>query len=194
MEGWWFASASGFALVSSISPGPVNLLSLSHAMRGELRACVHFISGATLGFTAQLLLLGLVMQPLLAALPWLSWVLHWGGVAFFVWMAWLLWQADAADAEMASKPIGFGFGALLQWLNPKAYLAIAAAVGLYVGDSLPRLLALAMIYVVWCWLSLAAWVALGIFLRRHMPSSHRMVYFNRALALLLLASLVMMWR
>lgn len=194
MDMLWMASASGFALAASISPGPVNLLSLSQAMRGHVRESFAFVSGATLGFVAQLLALGLLMQPLLKALPWLASALHWGGVAFFLWMAWLLWHAGAARAEAADKRVGFAFGVLLQWINPKAYLAIAAAVGLYVGDEVPRLLMLAVIYLILCWLSLAAWIALGLLLRRHVPSPRWMTRFNRALALLLLASLALMWR
>lgn len=188
----WIASAASFALATSISPGPVNFLTLSHALRGHLRASLFFISGATVGFTLQLLLLGLLMQPLFAALPMLADVLHWGGVAFLLWMAWLLWQAGDSAQDTAARPVSFGFGALLQWLNPKAYLVIAAAVGVYVGDAAPRLYALAMIYLLVCWLSLAAWIALGIFLRRHVQSPRAMMWLNRALALLLLASVAIM--
>lgn len=188
----WLVSASGFALATSISPGPVNLLTLSATLRGHRRESLAFISGATAGFTLQLLLLGLLMQPLFAALPWLADALHWGGIAFLLWMTWLLWHAGASAHDPTAKIPGFRFGALLQWLNPKAYLVIAAAVGLYVGRDLARLYALAAIYAVLCWLSLAAWIALGLLLRRHMQSPRAMRLINRALALLLLASIAMM--
>ena len=194
MDMLWMSSVSGFAFVSSISPGPVNLLTLSNTVRGDVRGSFSFISGATLGFAAQLLLLGLLVQPLFTALPWLAQGLQWGGVAFFLWMAWLLWHAGDAGDAMTAKSVGFAFGMLLQWLNPKAYLAIAVAVGLYVGHDTGRLFVLCAIYMLVCWLSLAAWIALGVFLRRHVASPRWMVSLNRVLAVLLLASVAVLWR
>lgn len=190
----WFVSALGFALASSISPGPVNLLTLSTTLHGRARASWLLISGATAGFVAQLLLLGLALHALLQAWPPLAQLLNWGGVAFLLWMAWMLWFAgDIAIGGHGGDRVGFVFGAALQWLNPKAYLAVAAAVGLYVGDARAHLYWLAALYSVVCWLSLAAWIALGLLLRRHAQRRPRLLgYLNRSLSVVLLLSTVLM--
>ena len=189
----WFVSALGFALASSISPGPVNLLTLSTILHGRLRNGWLLISGATVGFVAQLLLLGLGLQTLLTAWPPLAQLLHWGGVAFLLWMAWVLWFADTAIGGSVRQRAGFAYGAVLQWLNPKAYLAVAAAVGLYVGDTSAHLYWLAAIYTAVCWLSLAAWVGLGLLLRRHaLRHPHLLTGLNRCLSGTLLLSVVLM--
>ena len=50
MPAWtWWASVLSFALASSISPGPVNLLTLSNTLSGYLNSSFRFITGATVG-------------------------------------------------------------------------------------------------------------------------------------------------
>jgi len=54
-----YLSMAAFALASSITPGPVNLVALNCGARFGLRASGRHIAGATLGFTLLLLLIGL---------------------------------------------------------------------------------------------------------------------------------------
>ena len=56
-------SMAAFALASSISPGPVNIVALSAGAQFGLRPAMRHVSGATLGFTLLLLLL-LPLPPL----------------------------------------------------------------------------------------------------------------------------------
>ena len=51
-----------FALTMSISPGPVNLITLSTGLNYGVRKAVGFASGATIAFTLLLLLIGLGLQ------------------------------------------------------------------------------------------------------------------------------------
>ncbi len=196
MPDWtWLAASTGFALVTAISPGPVNFVTLSQSLRGQVAASVRFISGATLGFVLQLCLLGLGLRQLLQLWPWLAQLLHWGGILFLLWMAYLLWHANTGlDGHPAGKPAGWIMGALMQWLNPKAYLTIAAAVGLYVGNQPVLIYWLAAVYAVVCWLSLAVWLVLGCWLRRHARSPQSIRHINRMLSFLLLASMLLLYR
>ena len=60
-----YLSMAAFALASSITPGPVNLVALNCGARFGLRASGRHIAGATLGFTLLLLLIGLGLYELL---------------------------------------------------------------------------------------------------------------------------------
>ena len=151
-----YLSMAAFALASSISPGPVNLVALGAGAQHGLRASLRHVSGATLGFTVLLLLTGLGLAELMAGWPELLGAIRWGGIAFLFWLAWML----AADKGELAFDTGAGgpsllSGAAMQWLNPKAWLAAVSGMGAFVADGDGTLVwRFAAIYFVVCWLSI----------------------------------------
>jgi threonine/homoserine/homoserine lactone efflux protein len=94
------------------------------------------------------------------------------------------------DAGSKKAP-GFMTGALMQWLNPKAWLASASGIGAFTNaNDLNQVLLFAALYLPICWLSLACWVYAGAFLRRYVQKPVILMTINRTLALLLAASCV----
>ena len=78
---------AAFALATSISPGPVNLVCLSSGARYPVSAGLVFVSGATLGFVALFVAVGLGLYSLLLMLPVLEVLLRWAGVAFLLYLS-----------------------------------------------------------------------------------------------------------
>ena len=90
-----------------------------------------------------------------------------------------------------SKGLMFVTGAIMQWLNPKAWLASASGIGAYMsGHDLREVIIFAMLYMPICWLSLSCWVYAGVYLRRYIQRPIVLVILNRVLALLLVASCI----
>ena len=83
-------SMAAFALATSITPGPVNIVALSAGARYGLRASLRHVTGATVGFALLLLLIGLGMHELLARWPFLTRAIEWAGVAFLLYVAYRL--------------------------------------------------------------------------------------------------------
>lgn len=82
-------------------------------------------------------------------------------------------------------------GAMMQWLNPKAWLASAAGIGAYTSSNDPyQLWLFAALYLPICWLSLASWVYAGAFLRRYIHRPFVLLTINRTLAAGLAASAI----
>lgn len=185
-----FLSMAAFALAASISPGPVNLVSLSAGARHGLRAALRHVAGATLGFTLLLVLIGLGLHALLAQLPWLTVAIQWAGVAFLLYMAWRLAADEGALQAGEGAPAAiFMHGVLMQWLNPKAWLASIAGMGAFVADGDALLVwQFAAIYCVVCYLSLACWAYAGTCLQPYLQEARGVRVFNRVLAGLLVAS------
>jgi len=186
---------AAFALAASISPGPVNLVCLSSGTRFPLVQGLRFVTGATLGFIALMLALSLGLHKLLGSLPGFEAALRWSGVAFLLYLSLQLALADGRLAEDrdtgqdgSRRAPGFLLGATMQWLNPKAWLAIVAGIGAYTGGQLTQALLFAALYLPICWLSLASWLCVGAFLRRHVQRPAVLVGINRGLAALLAAS------
>ena len=122
-------SMSGFALAMSISPGPVNLVALGTGARYGFPASLRHVVGATLGFIFLLLLMGLGLGGALSQWPVAAGAIHWGGVLFLCYMAWQLLVDRGQLERVEGAPPAFWYGALMQWLNPKAWLAASMGMG-----------------------------------------------------------------
>lgn len=183
-------SMAAFALVASISPGPVNLITLAAAVNFGLRVALRHVWGATIGFTLLLILVGVSMHALLRYLPSLSAALQWAGVAFLLYLAYRMVtaQSQLPSGQAAAAPT-FLSGALLQWLNPKAWIAAVSGMAAFTADgAAPVLWWFAGIYFVICFLSLACWAYAGLFLSQYLQQSAYLRTFNLSMAALLFAS------
>ncbi len=185
-------SMAAFALATSITPGPVNIVALSAGARYGLRASLRHVTGATAGFVLLLLLIGLGMHELLTRVPFLTRGLEWAGVAFLLYVAYRLVTDDGRiDSPNASRGPSLLVGATMQWLNPKAWLASVAGMGLYVASGESALVwQFAAIYYVVCYVSIACWAWAGASLRQALREPSRVRFVNRAMALLLAGSAV----
>lgn len=189
-------SMSAFALAASITPGPVNLVALSTGVRFGWRASLPHVSGATLGFCLLLLLIGLGLHQLLARWPLLVAGLQAFGIAFLLYMA---YQLSRADGQLAigqrPRPPGLLSGAVMQWLNPKAWLAAVAGMGAYTASGQSELVwQFTGLYFLICYPSIACWALAGSFLRRHVQQPARLRWFNRSMAALLVLSAAFLLR
>ncbi|WP_341313705.1 LysE family translocator [Paraburkholderia sp. IMGN_8] len=183
-------SMAAFALASSISPGPVNVVALSAGAQHGLAASMRHVTGATVGFTLLLLLIGLGLRELLAHFPNLITVVRWAGVGFLLYMAYKLAADDGKlGADKPTRGPSFAYGAAMQWLNPKAWLASLAGMGAYAADGDGRLVwQFTVVYFVICYVSIASWAYAGTFLRRYLQEPKRVRLFNRVMAALLATS------
>jgi threonine/homoserine/homoserine lactone efflux protein len=180
-------SMAAFALASSITPGPVNIVALSSGARHGLGPALLHVSGATLGFTVLLILIGFGLHEVLMQWPVLTLAIRWAGVAFLLYMACRLAADDGRlDADGGGGQSSMLNGAIMQWLNPKAWLACVAGMGAFVASGEARLIwQFAGIYFVVCYLSLACWAFAGTYLRPYLNSARGVRLFNRCMAALL---------
>lgn len=180
-------SMAAFALAASITPGPVNIVTLSTGARFGLRRAMRYVTGATVGFTVLLVLLGLGLYEVLESWPFLTSAIRTAGVAFILYMAFQLAMSDGAlESEKTGAAPTFFHGATMQWLNPKAWLAAVAGMGAFAANGEPRRVwQFAAVYFVVCLGSMACWAYAGTFLRLYLDNPARVRLFNRVMAALL---------
>lgn len=179
-----------FALAASITPGPVNVVCLSSGLRHSIPQGLSFVSGATLGFIALFLCVGFGLHSVLARLPGFERWLHWGAIAFLLYLSYRIACDDGrvAASSLNNAP-GFFSGVLMQWLNPKAWLASASGIAAFTqGAEAQKVWLFAALYLPICWLSLSCWVYAGVFLRHLVQQPKILRTINRTLAALLAAS------
>jgi threonine/homoserine/homoserine lactone efflux protein len=183
-------SMAAFALATSITPGPVNIVALGAGARYGLRASLRHVTGATVGFALLLLLIGLGLHELLAQWPSLTRAIRWAGVAFLLYVAWRLAADDGRiDGDADARGPSLMMGATMQWLNPKAWLASVAGMGAYAASGENALVwQFTAIYFVVCYVSIACWAWAGASLRHALREPSRVRLVNRAMAALLAAS------
>lgn len=185
-----YLSMAAFALAASITPGPVNILILSSGVHYGFRPSLRLVFGATSGFCLLLLLIGLGLHELLVIFPNLTTVIQWAGVAFLLFMAFkLATTSGELGKTRADKGPSMITGALLQWVNPKAWLAAVAGMGAYAANGAPALVwEFTVLYFAVCFASVACWAYTGAFLGRFLNDAAHIRLFNRIMALLLVAS------
>lgn len=172
---------SAFALSMSISPGPVNLITLSSGMRFGFRRTMGFVCGASMGFTLLLLAIGLGLGEIAELLPFLLQLLGGMGCLYIAYMGISLYtSAQALENLSLSDQPGFWQGAALQWLNPKAWMACLAGVsGFGLSHSLPLLILFVTLYAVICFVSIACWAAVGQRIKHLLQDSFWRIAINR---------------
>jgi threonine/homoserine/homoserine lactone efflux protein len=186
----WFGGALAFAVSMSASPGPNNaMVAASGANWGFARTVPHML-GIAIGFPVML-----VAGEALRAIPAAAEALRLAGALYLLWLAWNIARAEpGADGAAGGRPLGFWGAALFQWVNPKAWVIALGAVLAHTAGApelvLQKSLALAAIFFVVTLPVVALWTAAGMGAARLLRTPDRLRWFNRAMAALLVLSLV----
>ena len=191
-------AASLFSFVSSITPGPNNMMMLASGVNFGFRRSVPHWLGICGGFTFMLCAVGLGLHTLLADHPALYDLMRYAGSAYLVWMAWRLATASASPASQEddtpsseARPLGVVAVAAFQWVNPKAWVMAVTAMSAYLPARAQAIdvVVLALLFGVINLPCVACWAGGGAALRRFLQDPLRLRIFNISMALALLASL-----
>ena len=191
-------AASLFSFVSSITPGPNNMMMLASGVNFGFRRSVPHWLGICGGFTFMLCAVGLGLHTLLADHPAFYDLLRYTGSAYLIWMAWRLATATATPASQdddapksEARPLGVWAAAAFQWVNPKAWVMAVTAMSAYLPARAQAIdvVALALLFGVINLPCVACWAGGGAALRRFLQDPLRLRIFNISMALALLASL-----
>jgi len=187
-----FLALAAFALVSSITPGPNNLMLMASGANFGFRRTVPHMLGIGIGFGVMIVLVGLGLVRIFDAFPVTHLILTVVGVAYLLWLAWKIAHAAAPDAARAgARPFTFTQAALFQWVNPKAWQMALTAITLYAPDrSASAILWVALVFALINLPSVSTWTVMGQQMRRVLSSPARLRAFNLSMAALLVASLV----
>ncbi|GAA0684852.1 LysE family translocator [Marinobacterium maritimum] len=192
-------SMAAFAFIGAITPGPVNIIATSSgATFGAARTCPHVL-GATLGYTLVVLAAGLLLTLLGEQLPGFTEVLYYVGGLFLLYMAYRIGsmkQVGSTDGDSIAQPPRLIEGALVQMLNPKAWMVSMSGVALFVSqqpDSLKWLLVFSAVSFGMCFLGVGFWAIAGQLIRQLLSSEGRQIAFNRLLGGLLAITVLVMF-
>lgn len=181
-----------FALVSSITPGPNNLMLMASGANFGVRRTIPHMLGIGIGFVVMVMLVGVGLVGVFDAFPVSYDVLRVVSIAYLLYLAWKI--ATAAPPEpgrTGGRPFTFLQAALFQWVNPKAWAMALTAVTVYAPSrSLEAILWVALVFGVINLPSVSCWTLLGRQIQPLLSNGRRLQAFNFLMAGLLLATVV----
>ena len=181
-----------FAFVTSITPGPNNLMLLASGVNFGFRRTIPHMLGIAAGFLSLLLAVGFGLGALLQSAPWAYVGLKIAGGAYLVYLAWrLAFSRALGEAKTGARPLGFAGAALFQWVNPKAWVMALAAMAAYTSaDNYTwSILVVGIVFTAVNLPSVSAWAGFGTALRSWLADPRRLRSFNIAMGVLLVLSL-----
>ncbi|WP_260261671.1 LysE family translocator [Vibrio intestinalis] len=186
-----------FALVTSISPGPVNIIAtVTGANHGYTRTVPHII-GATFGFVSILFLFGLGLSLLMNEISNLAKLVTYVGGSFLLYLAYKIATQEPSINEEECKNCRSApsllQGVMCQWLNPKAWIVSLAGISVfYTGqDAGVGMLSLfCAIFFVVCYISISVWAMLGVVISSILETPKQFRLFNIVMALLLVLTVL----
>lgn len=186
-----------FAFVSSITPGPNNImLTSSGILFGFVRSIPHML-GITFGFGVLLVLCAAGIGSLILAVPEIHIVLKLLGSGYLLYLAWQLRSmAFRQDDRSSAKPMSFVGAALFQFANPKAWVMAVTGVSAFLPLVQPVWFAVALFCLVFCAINLpcvGVWAGTGAVLRRYLAQPVWQRLFSGTMMLLTVYSAVAIW-
>ncbi len=196
-----------YALATSITPGPNNLLLLASGVRFGVRASLPHVMGIVSGFALLLVLSGMGLGALFSLLPWLPGLLKLIMAGWIVLLAWRMISADVAHPSVLQRarpetslpkqrarqrPMRFHEAVLFQWVNPKAWMMVLGVLAVYAPPAagLAGLLRVSGLYAAIMLPAILCWLLLGRTLQALLATPRRLRLFNLLMAALLLASVL----
>ena len=181
-----------FAFVSSVTPGPNNvMLTASGATFGYRRSVPHML-GICLGVVVMVLLIGAGLGKLFEAQPQIYTLLKYAGAAYLIWLAWKIAGASGVDrGQSGHQPFSFWQAAAFQWVNPKAWIMAIGVVATYTPREgfFANLILSALVLGLVNYPSISVWTLFGSTVGRALRTPRALRTFNGVMAGLLLLSL-----
>ncbi|WP_368344171.1 LysE family translocator [Pelagovum sp. HNIBRBA483] len=184
----------GFAFVSSITPGPNNMMLMASGANFGVRRTVPHMMGVGLGHSFMIVVLGAGLVQVFETYPLTLTVMKWVSVGYLLYLSWKIANAapKAPDApETGGQPFTFLQAAAFQWVNPKGWFMALTAISAYTGNQTMReVVIVAVVFVCTNIPSISFWTVLGQQMRKFLTSPVRLRTFNIVMALLLVATLI----
>jgi threonine/homoserine/homoserine lactone efflux protein len=186
-----------FAFVSSITPGPNNIMLTSSGIRFGFAKCIPHMLGVVFGFGVILALCAVGIGSLIIAMPVLHTLLKTLGSTYLVYLAWQLRSmAFSRSDEDDARPMSFIGAALFQFANPKAWVMAVTGASAFLPTMQPVWFAIAVFCLLFSVINLpclSVWAATGAILRRYLTQAKWQRLFCAIMIALTLYSALAIW-
>lgn len=126
----WFNFAT-YTIVTAITPGPNNIMSMSNAGKLGFKKSLPFNLGVWLGISFVTLICTLFCSLLSWVIPKIKLPMLILGAVYMLYLAWKTFRSSFVSEEKRSN-VGFASGVVLQFINPKLYIYSIVSMEAYI--------------------------------------------------------------
>lgn len=181
-----------FALVSTVTPGPNNLMLMASGANFGFKRTIPHMFGIGLGFGFMIFLVGMGLMGVFEAFPVSHQILKTLSVIYLVYLAYKIAASGQPSSEgsLKSNPLTFLQACAFQWVNPKAWSMALTAISVYSPDrTLLSIFIISSIFALVNVPSVSLWTLLGQKISGLLHDPIRLKVFNFTMAGCLLASI-----
>jgi threonine/homoserine/homoserine lactone efflux protein len=184
-----------FASSAAFTPGPNNMIAAVSGANFGFRRSLPFLLGVAIGFPLLFVAIALGLSGLFRHYPQAHTVLKFVGVGVIFYLAWRIGTGGAlGKVDTGSRPLSFLQSCAFQWVNGKAWVFTVSMISAFTSperDLLGQALAMAALFALLSFASVASWCLFGTWLRRWLKSERRLRFFNIGMALALAGSVLL---
>lgn len=185
-----------FAVSSTGTPGPNNMMILTSGLNFGVRRSIPHLLGICTGVPVMIILLGLGLDQVFRHWPVLFTLIKWLGGSYLLWLAWKIARSTATmEGTANAKPLNFLQAAAFQWVNPKAWVMCIGAITAFTIQELallPQVLTIASTFMAVGLICVGTWLVAGSQLQRLISNANHQRLFNSSMAALLAISVIPM--
>lgn len=176
-----------YVLISTFTPGPNNIMSMSNASRYGFRKSIMFNVGVFFGCLIIFILSSLFSMALYSLIPSIKPIMTFIGFFYILWLAYKTYRNKPSDGKPGQKRTNtLSAGLLLQFVNPKVILYSITLVSTFIVPyfkSVSILAGFAVILAFTSFTSTVSWGLLGSMFQKFLSNNQKAV--NTVMALLL---------
>ena len=186
-------SISLFWFVTAYTPGPNNVVASYSGFNFGIKKTIPHILGVTFGFTSLVVFLSIGLINVFKLFPIIQTVIRYLGTLFLIYLAYKIAFSTTSDETKKENPVKFIETFLFQYLNPKGVTVAIIVVSTYVElganyiNYATQIVVLAFLFSI---TSITLWTFVGKFLRKFATNDKFIKYFNYAMSMLLLLSII----
>ncbi len=182
-----------FWFVAAYTPGPNNVVASYSGFNFGISKTIPLILGVTLGFTTLIFLLTVGLINIFKLYPIIQNILRYLGTLFLIYLAYKISFSKNTDNDKKVNPVKFIDTFLFQFINPKGVILGIIIVSTYVeiGDNyLKYATQVILLAFIFSSSSITFWTFVGKFLSKFATNEKFIKYFNYAMSVLLLLSII----
>lgn len=153
-----------YVIVTSITPGPSNILMMNEARKFGFIGSWRFNSGILAGYGLLGIISGVFTTSLYHWLPVVGPYFKWAGAAYMLYLVWLMIGNKSSAKDSRDVQSSFLSGVMLQLINVKSILFFLTVMSAFILPSSPSggsLVIYLSLSILLGWLSLLVWSGFG---------------------------------
>ncbi|MBF7687405.1 LysE family translocator [Acinetobacter sp. EC24] len=189
-----FFSFALYCFVTSITPGPNNIMLISSGFNFGFKRTIPHILGIGIGFFAMFVFIGFFISHLFHFSVLFYECIKIIGIVYLLYLSYQLIKSSHLNISSSTvySPFTFMQAAVFQWINPKAWIMAIGAISTYTSanSSIMSILFLGFIYCIINIPSTSVWAYIGSHLQKIIHRPKHLKLFNLIMASLLIISII----